>query len=42
MIILTYTNGIGILKDKYIYQVDNPDTAENEERSIQQVQYNNW
>ena len=31
---INYENGIGILKERYIYQVDNPDTAENEERAI--------
>lgn len=31
---INYKNGIGILKDKFVYQVDNPDTAENEEKSI--------
>ena len=31
---INYENGIGILKEKFIYQVDNPDTAENEEKSI--------
>ena len=31
---INYKNGIGILKDKYIYVVDDPTTTENEEKSI--------
>ena len=31
---INYENGIGILKEKFIYVVDNPDTEENEEKSI--------
>ena len=31
---INYENGIGILKEKFVYVVDNPDTDENEEKSI--------
>lgn len=31
---INYENGIGILKEKFTYVVDNPDTEENEEQSI--------
>ena len=31
---INYENGIGILKEKFVYVVDNPETEENEEKSI--------
>ena len=31
---ITYTNGIGVLKNDYEYQADNPDTNENERKFI--------
>ena len=31
---INYKNGIGILKEDYVYQVDNTETEENEEKSI--------
>lgn len=31
---INYKNGIGILEEKYVYQVDNVETEENEEKSI--------
>ena len=31
---INYKNGIGILKESYVYQVDNPETEENEQKSI--------
>lgn len=31
---INYENGIGILKEKFVYVADNPETEENEEKSI--------
>lgn len=31
---INYKNGIGILKEEYVYQIDNTETEENEEKSI--------
>lgn len=31
---INYKNGIGILKEEYVYQADNPDTDENETKTI--------
>lgn len=31
---INYKNGLGRLKEEFVYQVDNPDTSENEKKSI--------
>ncbi|WP_195939948.1 M60 family metallopeptidase [Romboutsia sp. 1001713B170131_170501_G6] len=31
---INYKNGLGILSEEFVYQVDNPDTSENEKKSI--------